>query len=127
MEKCAWLSVGGGGGGGELQSPEIFVGAFGARQEWSGRMRAEKLGGGVGVDRPSVRTDERCYTNKRVWDGVRRGEVCCDGRSVGKMEVAAGCDRNHRTVGDHEVGRRNRRRFEYAGERTGELRMQQNA
>ena len=86
-----------------MQSPKIFVGAFGARQEWGGRMWAEELSGGVGVDRPSVRTDERCYTDEGVGDGVRRGEVGGDWRPMGKVKMAACFDGNHRSVRDHKV------------------------
>ena len=111
----------------EVERPKIVVRALGARQKRGRGVRAEEFSGGVGVDRPSVRTDERCYTDKGVWDGVRRGEVGCDWRSIGKMKMTAGCDRDHGTAGDDKVGRRDGRRFENVGESAGELRVQQNA
>ena len=86
-----------------MQGPQILVGAFGARQEWGGRKWAEEFSGGVGVDRPSVRTDERCYTDEGVGDGVRRGEVGGDWRAMGKVKMAACFDGNHRSVRDHKV------------------------
>ena len=67
------------------------------------RAEDEEFSGGVGVDRPSVRTDERCYTDEGVWDGVRRGEVGGDWRSIGKVKMAAGCDGNHGSVRNYKV------------------------
>ena len=77
-----------------MQGPQVFIGAFGARQEGGGRMRAEKFSCSIGVDRPSVRTDERCYTYEGVRNGIRWGDICGNGRTVGEVQVAAFRDGN---------------------------------
>ena len=48
-------------------------------------------------------------------------------QSIGKMKMTAGCDGDHGTVGDHEVGSRDGRRFENVGESACEFRVQQDA
>ena len=87
----------------EVERPKVVVRALGARQKGGRGVRAEEFSGGVGVDRPSVRTDERCYTDEGVGDGVRRGEVGGDWRPMGKVKMAACFDGNHRSVRDHKV------------------------
>ena len=66
-------------------------------------MRAEKFSGGVGVDRRSVRTDERCYTDKGVLDGSGWKDVCSDGRTMREVQVAACADGYDGAIWDHEV------------------------
>ena len=86
-----------------MQGPQILVGAFLARQEGGGRKGAEKFSRSIGVDRPSVRTDERCYTYEGVGNGIRWGEICGDGRTMGEVQVAACADGYDEAIWDHEV------------------------
>ena len=90
-------------------------------------MRAEEFSGGVGVDRPSVRTDERCYTYEGVRNGIRWGDICGNGRTVGEVQVAAFRDRDDRAIGDHKIGGGDGGGLEDVRERRGEIWMQQNA
>ena len=92
-----------------------------------GRKCAEEFSGGVGVDRPSVRADERCYTDKGMGNCIGGRDVYRNWRSVGEVKVAAFCDRDDRATGDHKIGGGDGGRLEDVGKRFGEVWMQQNA
>ena len=54
-------------------------------------------------------------------------DICCNGRTVGEVQVTAFRDRDDRAIGDHKIGGGDGGGLEDAGERRGEVWMQQNA